>query len=76
MDSSTQPRHLVQNYKIHWHVVLIHFPISFYLVAFMFMLIYLFTSYSCFELTSVICIAGGSGYYNTGNNNGLVYLEE
>ena len=59
MSISTQSGQAMPEYKIHWHVVLIHFPISFYLVAFMFMLIYLFTSSSCFEMTSVISLLAG-----------------
>lgn len=59
MSISTQSGQAMPKYKMHWHVVLTHFPISFYLVAFTFMLIYLFTSNSCFEMTSVISLLAG-----------------
>jgi len=46
-------------YKLHWHVLLIHFPISFFGVAFGFQVIHLFTSPACFELaTNVVLLAG------------------
>jgi uncharacterized membrane protein len=49
------------HYKIHWHVILVHFPISFFGAAFLFQILHLiFTTVSgCFTLgTSVLTGSG------------------
>ena len=46
-------------YHIHWHVLITHFPISFYVAAFGFQILHLFTKPECFEeATNVALIAG------------------
>ena len=52
-------RQVIPKYRIHWHVLLIHFPISFFMAAFGFQILHLFTETDCFELaTNVALIAG------------------
>jgi len=51
--------HLIQRYKIHWHVLLIHFPISFFVAAFGAQILHLFISPACFELATNVAIAAG-----------------
>lgn len=49
----------VTRYRTHWHVMLTHFPISFFGVAFGFQILHLFLAPACFELaTNVTLIAG------------------
>jgi len=46
-------------YHVHWHVFIIHFPISFFVAAFGFQILHLFTRPVCFEdATNVALIAG------------------
>ncbi|MDD5772559.1 MAG: hypothetical protein PHX78_03735 [bacterium] len=46
-------------YHEHWHVFIIHFPISFFVAAFGFQIMHLFTRPECFEeATNVSLIAG------------------
>ena len=46
-------------YRVHWHVLIIHFPISFYVAAFGFQVLHLFSSPECYEqATNVALIAG------------------
>jgi len=53
LDASKSP------YRVHWHVLIIHFPISFYVAAFGFQILHLFTKPACFEeATNVALIAG------------------
>ena len=50
---------VIQKYRIHWHLVLVHFPISFFMAAFGFQMLHLFLAADCFELaTNVALIAG------------------
>jgi uncharacterized membrane protein len=49
----------VPKYRLHWHVFLTHFPLSFFGVAFGFQLLHLFAYPSCFEMaTNITLIAG------------------
>ena len=57
--NSTQSSQISPKFRIHWHVILIHLPISFYLVAFMFSFLSLFASRSCFETVSFILLSAG-----------------
>jgi len=44
---------------VHWHVLIIHFPISFFVAAFGFQILHLFTKPECFEdATNVALLAG------------------
>ena len=46
-------------YKIHWHVLLTHFPISLFGVAFIFQILHLVVFPECFELaTNVVIVMG------------------
>ncbi len=46
-------------YKMHWHVVFTHFPVSFFVAAFGFQILHLFFSPACLELaTNIVLIAG------------------
>lgn len=47
-------------YKIHWHVALIHFPISFFLGAFIFMALHLLTGNSCYASGAYISLVTGT----------------
>ena len=59
--TATKSDHAVIKYKIHWHVILIHFPISFFVASFGFQVLHLFFAPACFELaTNVALIAGAA----------------
>lgn len=46
-------------HKMHWHVLVIHFPISFFVAAFGFQVLHLFTNPVCYEdATNAALIAG------------------
>jgi uncharacterized membrane protein len=47
-------------YKIHWHVLLVHFPISLFGVSFLFQVMHLFVATECFELSTNITLALGA----------------
>ncbi len=47
-------------YKIHWHAILIHFPISFFTVSGGFMILHLFTETACFELAGYLNLVAGT----------------
>jgi hypothetical protein len=49
----------VLDYKIHWHVVLTHFPIALFLAAALFQVLHVFYMPVCFErATNVMLVAG------------------
>jgi uncharacterized membrane protein len=61
METIAAPGRALPKYKLHWHVLFVHFPISFFGVAFAFQFLHLFTSPACFELaTNVTLIAGAA----------------
>jgi len=47
-------------YKIHWHVLLVHFPIASFLGSFTFMSLHLLTRNSCFALAAYISLIAGA----------------
>ena len=47
-------------YKIHWHVFLTHFPISFFVSAFLFQILHLFWYPDCFELATNVSLVVGA----------------
>jgi hypothetical protein len=51
---------VVIRFKIHWHVVFTHFPVSIFMVSFGFMTLHLITQASCFELASYLSLIGGA----------------
>jgi uncharacterized membrane protein len=46
--------------RIHWHVFLTHFPISFFGAAFLFQILHLFLAPVCFELATNVMLLGGT----------------
>jgi hypothetical protein len=63
MNASEQQgrRAVLLKYKIHWHVVFTHFPISFFVLSFGFMVLHLATWKACFELAAYIGLIAGAG---------------
>lgn len=56
----------ILSYKIQWHVILIHFPVSFFLSSFIFQILHLFSNPAAFELaTNVEIILGTLFMYPT-----------
>jgi uncharacterized membrane protein len=54
------------SYKIHWHVLLTHFPLSLFGVAFFFQILHLFVFPKCFELaTTIVLVAGAASLIPT-----------
>ncbi len=53
-------RTVLLKYKIHWHVVFTHFPISFFMLSFVFMALHLATRRACFELAAYIGLLAGA----------------
>ncbi len=64
MENSTEgaasPGKAALSYKQHWHVVFTHFPISFFMGSFGFMILHLFTRTSCFELAAYVALIAGA----------------
>jgi len=62
MSTSTPSRHTVARFKMHWHVLFTHFPISLFGAAFGFQILHLFpTSLSgCFEIASTVALIGAA----------------
>lgn len=58
--NATAPGHAPGGYKIHPHVLLVHFPISFFISAFTFQVLHLFVSPACFELATNVSLALGT----------------
>jgi hypothetical protein len=59
MNISTEPGRALPKYKIHWHVVLIHLPISFFLATALFAFLYLIIPHPCFDLALLISLTIG-----------------
>ena len=47
-------------YKMHWHVLLVHFPISFFVGSFGFMALHLITRKYCFHLAAYVSLIAGA----------------
>jgi uncharacterized membrane protein len=45
---------------MHWHVVLTHFPISFFMVSAGFMFLHMLTDTECFEMASFLTLLAGA----------------
>jgi uncharacterized membrane protein len=54
------PRHALARYRIHWHVVFTHFPVSLFMVSAGFILLHLFTDTSCFERAGYFTLVAGT----------------
>ena len=48
------------SYKIRWHVLLVHFPISLFGVAFGFQILHLFIAPTCLEMATNLVLAAGA----------------
>ncbi len=46
--------------KIWWHVILTHFPISFFMISAAFMTLHLFTDSVCYEKSAFLCLVAGT----------------
>ena len=46
--------------RIHWHVILTHFPLSLFGAAFGFQILHLFLAPACFELATNVMLIGGA----------------
>ena len=46
-------------YTIHWHVLLTHFPLALFGVAFVFQVLHLYAYPQCFELASTVVLVAG-----------------
>ena len=60
MDTSKTPGRVTSRYKIHWHVLLVHFPISLFGVAFGFQILHLFIAPACFEIATNVALISGA----------------
>jgi len=58
--NATPPGRVNLLYRVHWHVVVTHFPLSFFLASGLFMFLHLFGESACFELASTVCLAIGA----------------
>jgi hypothetical protein len=58
--STTAPVKATAKYKMHWHAVFTHFPVSFFVISFGFMVLHLFTHTTCFELAAYLTLIGGA----------------
>jgi uncharacterized membrane protein len=60
--TSTPTGHTVTRYKMHWHVLFTHFPVSLFGAAFGFQILHLFpTSLSgCFETATTVSLIGAA----------------
>ncbi|HCG99780.1 MAG: hypothetical protein A2074_06090 [Candidatus Aquicultor primus] len=47
-------------YKMHWHVLLVHFPIASFLGSFTFMSLHLLAKNSCFDLAAYVSLIAGA----------------
>jgi uncharacterized membrane protein len=48
------------NYRVHWHVLLTHFPLSLYSTSFGFQILHFFAYPDCFELASTVSLIGAT----------------
>jgi hypothetical protein len=59
MSTTAKQGEALPKYKIHWHVVLIHLPIGFFLATALFSFLFLLIPISCFEIAEIITLALG-----------------
>jgi len=57
MDKAGQTR---LRYKIHWHVLFTHFPVSFFLLSTGFMILHLVTRRDCYEIAAFLGVLAGA----------------
>jgi uncharacterized membrane protein len=58
--NAADPERIPTGYKLHPHVMLVHFPISFFISAFTFQALHLFFSPACFEMATNVSLAIGT----------------
>lgn len=58
MTTPKKQNRIVTAYKIHWHVLFVHFPISLFGVAFGFQILHLFVEPRCFEIATNVSLIG------------------
>jgi uncharacterized membrane protein len=59
MEEATFWSRMVAKHNIHWHVILTHFPISFFTASAGFIALHLITKTECFELAGYLCLLAG-----------------
>ena len=59
MSATAEPGGTLSGYKIHWHVVLMHLPIGFFLATALFSFLFLLIPITCFELATLVTLAIG-----------------
>jgi uncharacterized membrane protein len=57
---TSQPHGISSRYKIHWHLLVTHFPISFFTASAGFMTAHVFTANECFEQASFLTLVAGA----------------
>jgi len=60
MSATKTPAKAILKYKIHWHVLFTHFPVSFFMLSSGFMILHLFTRANCFELAAFLSMLAGA----------------
>jgi uncharacterized membrane protein len=60
INATPQPGGALPKRRIHWHVVLTHFPISLFGTAIGFQILHLFLAPACFELATNVALMGGA----------------
>jgi hypothetical protein len=60
VNAASRPGVALPKHRIHWHVVLTHFPISMFGGAFGFQVLHLFLAPACFELATNVALIGGA----------------
>jgi uncharacterized membrane protein len=58
-ENKTFVQRMMVKYNIHLHVILTHFPISFFMASAGFIVLHLFTKAACFELSGYLCLIAG-----------------
>ncbi len=60
MSTAAPSSHAEVKYKIHWHVILTHFPVSLFMVSAGFMILHLFTNDPGYEKSAYLTLAAGA----------------
>ena len=60
MTLTSLPHEISSRYKIHWHLLVTHFPISFFTASAGFMAAHVFTANECFEQASFLTLVAGA----------------
>jgi uncharacterized membrane protein len=60
MSNAAQTGQIKIKYKVHWHVLLTHFPVSFFMLSSGFMILHLYTRGDCFELSAFLSLFAGA----------------